>query len=118
MIAFTIYEGAERGSACRRRAMPVAGTPAPAPRHPPSEVVAMHSKAWSKPVWVEIPLAEPRMICTAAAAADFLRHEWPVKAGPLHDSALVICDEVLMGRRNPEDARAVFQAAVAEARQN
>ena len=84
----------------------------------PSEVSAMHSKAWSKPVWVEIPLAEPRMICTAAEAADFLRHEWPVKAGPLHDSALVICDEVLMGRRNPEDARAVFQAAVAEARQN
>jgi hypothetical protein len=71
---------------------------------------------WSKPVL--LALEEPGQyvtIATTQAASWAMIEDWPTEDGPALDKALLICADVIKGKRTNEDARKAFIAAAIEA---
>ncbi|MBB3657101.1 hypothetical protein FHX15_002329 [Rhizobium sp. BK650] len=71
---------------------------------------------WSKPVL--IALDEPGQyvtIDTTQAASWAMIEDWPIEDGAALDQALLVCADVIKGKRTGEDARKAFIAAAAEA---
>ncbi|QWW70223.1 DUF982 domain-containing protein [Rhizobium sp. WYJ-E13] len=71
---------------------------------------------WSKPVL--IALEEPgkyMSIDTTQSASWAMIEDWPTEDGAALDQALLICADVIKGKRNGEDARKAFIAAAVEA---
>ncbi|MFC5755261.1 MULTISPECIES: DUF982 domain-containing protein [unclassified Rhizobium] len=71
---------------------------------------------WSKPVL--IALEEPgkyMSIDTTQAASWAMIEDWPTEDGAALDQALLVCADVIKGKRTGEDARKAFIAAAIEA---
>jgi hypothetical protein len=71
---------------------------------------------WPKPVL--LALEEPGQyvtIATTQAASWAMIEDWPTEDGPELDRALLICADVVKGKRSNEDARKAFLAAAKEA---
>ncbi|UWU15921.1 DUF982 domain-containing protein [Rhizobium sullae] len=71
---------------------------------------------WSKPVL--LALEEPGQymtISTTQAASWALIEDWPIEDGPALDRALLICADVIKGKRTNEEARKAFIDAAIEA---
>ncbi len=71
---------------------------------------------WSKPVL--LALEEPGeyvTIATTQAASWAMIEDWPTEDGPALDRALLICADVIKGKRTNEDARRAFIDAAVEA---
>lgn len=71
---------------------------------------------WSKPVL--LALEEPGQyvtISTTQAASWALIEDWPVEDGPALDRALLVCADVIKGKRTGEEARRAFIEAAVEA---
>ncbi|MFP3546082.1 DUF982 domain-containing protein [Rhizobium sp. SIMBA_035] len=71
---------------------------------------------WEKPVL--LALEEPGVyvtINTTQAASWAMIEDWPTEDGPALDKALLICADVVKGKRTNEDARLAFIAAAVEA---
>jgi hypothetical protein len=75
----------------------------------------MENKAWSKPVTFEACPGTCRVVASTDEASHYLLNRWPVEGGSHYLEARKICLDVLAGLRTPEDARAAFIAATAEA---
>lgn len=61
---------------------------------------------WSKPVL--LALEEPGQyvtISTTQAASWALIEDWPIEDGPALDRALLVCADVIKGKRTGEEAR-------------
>jgi hypothetical protein len=64
---------------------------------------------WSKPV--RLALEEPGQyvtIATTQAASWALIEDWPTEDGPALDRALLVCADVIKGKRTGEDAEGVY----------
>lgn len=71
---------------------------------------------WSKPVTVVIgEPAEAVAIATTQAASWAMIEDWPEEDGEALDHALLVCADVVKGKRTPEEARKAFIAAALEA---
>ncbi|MBD9445412.1 MULTISPECIES: DUF982 domain-containing protein [unclassified Rhizobium] len=71
---------------------------------------------WPKPVL--LALEEPGnyvTIATTQAASWTMIEDWPTEDGPALDRALLICADVVKGKRTNEDARRAFIEAAIEA---
>jgi hypothetical protein len=71
---------------------------------------------WSEPVL--LALEEPGKyvtIATTQAASWAMIEDWPTEDGPALDKALLICADVIKGKRTNDDARNAFIAAAVEA---
>ncbi|KQV81598.1 DUF982 domain-containing protein [Rhizobium sp. Root1220] len=71
---------------------------------------------WSKPVL--LALEEPGQyvtISTTQAASWAMIEDWPTEDGPALDTALLVCADVIKGKRTNEDARRAFVEAAIEA---
>ncbi|MGO4436455.1 DUF982 domain-containing protein [Rhizobium sp. RAF56] len=71
---------------------------------------------WSKPVL--LALEEPgkyETIATTQAASWVMIEDWPIEDGPALDRALLICADVIKGKRTGEEARKAFIEAAIEA---
>ena len=71
---------------------------------------------WSEPVL--LALEEPGKyvtIATTQAASWAMIEDWPTEDGPALDKALLICADVIKGKRTNDDARNAFVAAAVEA---
>jgi hypothetical protein len=71
---------------------------------------------WPEPVL--LALEEPGQyvtIATTQAASWAMIEDWPTEDGPALDRALLICADVINGKRSNEDARKAFVAAAIEA---
>jgi hypothetical protein len=71
---------------------------------------------WSEPVM--LAFEEPGQyvtIATTQAASWAMIEDWPTEDGPALDKALLICADVIKGKRTNEDARKAFIAAAIEA---
>ncbi|WP_164737487.1 DUF982 domain-containing protein [Rhizobium fabae] len=71
---------------------------------------------WSKPVL--IALEEPGQYVTidnTQAASWAMIEDWPTEDGSALDQALLICADVIKGKRTGEDACKAFIAAAVEA---
>ncbi len=71
---------------------------------------------WSKPVLVA--LEEPGQfvtVDTTQAASWAMIEDWPIEDGDALDRALLVCADVIKGKRTGEDARKAFIAAAIEA---
>jgi hypothetical protein len=71
---------------------------------------------WPKPVL--LALEEPGQyvtIATTQAASWAMIEDWPTEDGPALDKALLVCADVIKGKRTNEDARKAFIAAAVEA---
>jgi hypothetical protein len=71
---------------------------------------------WPEPVL--LALEEPGqyvIIATTQAASWAMIEEWPTEDGPALDKALLVCADVIRGKRTNEDARKAFVAAAVEA---
>ena len=75
----------------------------------------MENKPWSKPVTFEAGPGTHRVVATTDEASHYLLNRWPVEGGSHYIEARKICLDVLAGLRTPDDARAAFIAAAAEA---
>jgi hypothetical protein len=54
-------------------------------------------------------------IDTTQAASWAMIEDWPTEDGPALDKALLVCADVIKGKRSNEDARKAFIAAAIEA---
>ena len=71
---------------------------------------------WPKPVL--LALEEPGnyvTIATTQAASWAMIEDWPTEDGPALDKALLVCADVIKGKRTNDDARDAFIAAAVEA---
>ncbi|WP_018902249.1 DUF982 domain-containing protein [Rhizobium sp. 2MFCol3.1] len=71
---------------------------------------------WPKPVM--LALEEPGQyvtIDTTQAASWAMIEDWPTEDGPALDKALLVCADVIKGKRSNDDARKAFIAAAIEA---
>jgi hypothetical protein len=71
---------------------------------------------WPQPV--TLALEEPGQyvtIDTTQAASWAMIEDWPTEDGPALDKALLVCADVIKGKRSNEDARKAFIAAAIEA---
>lgn len=71
---------------------------------------------WSKPV--TLALGEPGeyvTIATTQAASWAMIEDWPMEDGPALDKALLVCADVVKGKRSNDDARKAFLDAAREA---
>jgi hypothetical protein len=71
---------------------------------------------WPEPVL--LALEEPGKyvtIATTQAASWAMIEDWPTEDGPALDKALLICADVIKGKRTNDDARNAFIAAAVEA---
>jgi Protein of unknown function (DUF982) len=75
----------------------------------------MENKPWSKPVAFEAHPGTCRVVASTDEASHYLLNRWPVEGGEHYIEARKVCLDVLAGLRTPEDARAAFLAATAEA---
>lgn len=75
----------------------------------------MENGPWSKPVEFEASAGSRRVIASTEEASHYLLNRWPVEGGEKYIEARKICLDVLAGLRAPDDARAAFVAAAAEA---
>ncbi|NKK73143.1 DUF982 domain-containing protein [Rhizobium leguminosarum bv. viciae] len=83
---------------------------------PQDQSEARMQAPWSKPVL--IALEEPGQYVTidnTQAASWAMIEDWPTEDGPALDQALLICADVIKGKRTGEDARKAFIAAAVEA---
>ncbi len=71
---------------------------------------------WSKPVLLALEAPGQYVtIATTQAASWAMIEDWPTEDGPALDKALLICADVIKGKRTNEDARKAFIAAAIEA---
>jgi hypothetical protein len=75
----------------------------------------MENKPWSKPVEFEAAPGTCRVVASTDEASHYLLNRWPMDGGENYIEARKICLDVLAGLRSPEDARAAFILAAAEA---
>lgn len=71
---------------------------------------------WPRPVL--LALEEPGKyvtIATTQAASWAMIEDWPTEDGPALDKALLVCADVIKGKRTNDDARKAFIAAAVEA---
>jgi hypothetical protein len=71
---------------------------------------------WAKPVLLAVE--EPGVyvtIDTTQAASWAMIEDWPTEDGPALDKALLVCADVIKGKRTNDDARLAFIAAAVEA---
>lgn len=83
---------------------------------PTDQSEARMQAPWSKPVL--LALEEPgkyETIATTQAASWVMIEDWPIEDGPALDRALLICADVIKGKRTGEEARKAFIEAAIEA---
>jgi hypothetical protein len=83
---------------------------------PQDQSEARMQAPWSKPVL--LALEEPDQYVTidnTQAASWAMIEDWPTEDGAALDQALLICADVIKGKRTGEDARKAFIAAAVEA---
>jgi hypothetical protein len=83
---------------------------------PQDQSEARMQAPWSKPVL--IALEEPgkyMSIDTTQAASWAMIEDWPTEDGAALEQALLVCADVIKGKRTGEDARKAFIAAAIEA---
>ena len=71
---------------------------------------------WSQPV--TLALEEPGQyvtIATTQAASWAMIEDWPTEDGAALDKALLVCADVIKGKRSNEEARKAFISAALEA---
>lgn len=71
---------------------------------------------WSEPIEVELgAIGSYKVITDTEQAAHALLYEWPTDQGVAYSNAKRVCLAVLEGEQEPDQARAAFIAAAAEA---
>ena len=74
------------------------------------------SKPWTQPVTLALgEEGEDITIDSTEAASWAMIEDWPTEDGPVLDKALLICMDVVAGKKKDEDARRAFIAAAIEA---
>ena len=85
-------------------------------RMPKFDSDAIMQATWPEPVL--LALEEPGQyvsIATTQAASWAMIEDWPIEDGPALDRALLICADVIKGKRTNDEARLAFIAAAVEA---
>ncbi|MDE1993368.1 MAG: DUF982 domain-containing protein [Rhizobiaceae bacterium] len=73
-------------------------------------------RKWSKPVTIALESPEEWVVIDTTQAASWaMIEDWPLDEAPALDRALLVCADVVTGKRTPEDARRAFLEAVKEA---
>lgn len=74
------------------------------------------SKPWTQPVTLALgEEGEDVTIDSTEAASWAMIEDWPLEEGPALDKALLVCMDVVAGKKSDEDARRAFLAAALEA---
>ncbi|MFN7009667.1 MAG: DUF982 domain-containing protein [Allorhizobium sp.] len=74
------------------------------------------SKPWTQPVTLALgEEGEDVTIDSTEAASWAMIEDWPLEEGPALDKALLVCMDVVAGKKSDEDARRAFLAAAIEA---
>ncbi|MBZ9788989.1 DUF982 domain-containing protein [Rhizobium sp. 3T7] len=71
---------------------------------------------WPRPVLLALEVPGKYVtIATTQAASWAMIEDWPTEDGPALDKALLVCADVIKGKRTNDDARKAFIAAAVEA---